>query len=53
MTMTLAAKGATPQIYVQQLRLTSSTSNAYLSILNGFQRFLAEQIEALAKLDTC
>jgi len=45
MTMTFAAKGATPQIYVQQLRLASSTSNAYLSILNGFQRFLAEQIE--------
>ena len=42
---TTAAKRATPQTYVQQLRLGSATSSkAYLHILNDFQHFLAEQV---------
>ena len=40
------SKRATPQNYVQQLRLRSPVSSqVYLSILNGFQRFVAEQAE--------
>ena len=43
---TIAAKRATPQNYVQQLRLGSPmSSKAYLHILNDFQHFLAEQID--------
>lgn len=39
-----SSKGATPRDYVQQLRLGSpASSNVYLRILNGFQRFLDEQ----------
>jgi site-specific recombinase XerD len=39
-----ASQGATPQKYVQQLRLGSrASSSTYLCTLNGFQRFLAEQ----------
>ena len=42
---TTAAKRATPQTYVQQLRLGSPmSSKAYLRILNDFQHFLAEQV---------
>jgi len=40
------SKGATPENYVRQLRLRSPVSSqVYLSILNGFQRFVAEQAE--------
>ena len=40
------SKGATPENYVRQLRLRSSVSSqVYLSILNGFQRFVVEQAE--------
>jgi integrase len=43
---TTAAKRATPQTYVQQLRLGSPiSSKAYLHILNDFQHFLAEQVD--------
>jgi integrase/recombinase XerD len=43
--MTKASAG-TPQYYVQQLRLHSPLSSRnYRSILNGFQRFVAEQAE--------
>jgi integrase len=43
---TTAAKSATPQTYVQQLRLGSPmSSKAYLHILNDFQHFLAEQVD--------
>lgn len=38
------SKGATPENYVRELRLRSPVSSqVYLSILNGFQRFVAEQ----------
>lgn len=40
------SKGSTPENYVRQLRLRSPVSSqVYLSILNGFQRFVAEQAE--------
>jgi len=40
------SKGATPENYVRELRLRSPVSSqVYLSILNGFQRFVAEQAE--------
>jgi hypothetical protein len=40
------SKGATPENYVGELRLRSPVSSqVYLSILNGFQRFVAEQAE--------
>ena len=40
------SKGATPENYVRQLRLRSPVSSqVYLSILNGFQRFVAEKAE--------
>jgi len=40
------SKGATPENYVRELRLRSPiSSQVYLSILNGFQRFVAEQAE--------
>jgi hypothetical protein len=40
------SKGATPQNYVRELRLRSAVSSqVYLSILNGFQRFVAEKAE--------
>lgn len=43
---TTAAKRATLQTYVQQLRLGSPmSSKAYLHILNDFQHFLAEQVD--------
>ena len=46
MRATRSSKGATPRDYVQQLRLGSpASSNVYLRILNGFQRFLAEQVD--------
>jgi len=46
MMITSAAKRATPQNYVQQLRLGSPmSSKVYLHILNGFQCFLAEQAD--------
>src|SRR5450631_369070 len=38
------AKRATPQSYIQQLHLRSQgASEGYLWVLNGFQRFVAEQ----------
>lgn len=38
------SKGATPENYVRELGLRSPVSSqVYLSILNGFQRFVAEQ----------
>jgi len=44
MTARHSSKGATPENYVQQLRLGSQeSSNAYLRILTGFQRFLDER----------
>jgi integrase/recombinase XerD len=44
MKMTSTGKRATPQNYVQQLRLRSpAASEGYLWVLNGFQRFVAEQ----------
>ena len=47
MIMTSAAKRATPQNYVQQLRLGSPmSSKAYLYILNEFRSFLAEQADS-------
>jgi len=40
------SRNATPEKYVRELRLRSSVSvQVYLSILNGFQRFVAEQSE--------
>lgn len=40
------SKGTTPRNYVQQLSLRNPiTSKVYLCILNGFQRFVAEQAE--------
>jgi integrase/recombinase XerD len=40
------SKRATPEDYVRELRLRSPVSSqVYLSILNGFQRFVAEQAE--------
>jgi integrase/recombinase XerD len=40
------SKGATPGNYVRELRLRSPVSSqVYLSILNGFQRFVAEQAQ--------
>jgi len=40
------SKGSTPENYVRELRLRSPVSSqVYLSILNGFQRFVAEQAE--------
>ena len=40
------SKGATPENYVRELRLRGPiSSQVYLSILNGFQRFVAEQEE--------
>ena len=40
------SKGATPENYVRDLRLHSPVSSqVYLSILNGFQRFVVEQSE--------
>jgi integrase len=40
------SKGATPENYVRELRLRSPVSSqVYLSILNGFQRFVTEQAE--------
>jgi hypothetical protein len=47
---TTAAKRATPQNYVQQLRLGSPmSSKAYLHILNDFQHFLAGNSTAVAQ----
>ena len=46
MTARHSSKGATPENYVQQLRLGSQgSSNAYLRILTGFQRFLDERTD--------
>jgi integrase/recombinase XerD len=46
MRTTFKSKGATPENYVQELRLRSPVSSqVYLSILNGFQRFVADQAE--------
>ena len=43
---TSLSRNATPENYVRELRLRSSVSfQVYLSILNGFQRFVAEQSE--------
>ena len=40
------SKGATPENYIHGLRLRSPVSSqVYLSILNGFQRFVAELAE--------
>jgi len=40
------SKGATPENYVRALRLSSPVSSqVYLSILNGFQHFVAEKAE--------
>jgi integrase len=40
------SKRATPENYVRELRLRNPVSSqVYLSILNGFQRFVAEQAE--------
>jgi len=44
--MTSMSKGSTPENYVRELRLRSPVSaQVYRSILNGFQRFVAEQAE--------
>src|SRR5260370_32072750 len=46
MKTTSMSKGSTPENYVRELRLRSPVSSqVYLSILNGFQRFVAEQAE--------
>jgi integrase/recombinase XerD len=47
-------QGATPQTFVRQLRLRSpEAARVYLSILNGFQRFVTEQVdEATISQDT-
>jgi integrase/recombinase XerD len=46
MRTTSMSKGATPENYVRELRLRSPVScQVYVSILNGFQRFVAEQAE--------
>jgi integrase len=43
---TSLSRNATPENYVRELRLRSAVSfQVYLSILNGFQRFVAEQSE--------
>ena len=44
MKTTSMSKGSTPGNYVRELRLRRPVSSqVYLSILNGFQRFVAEQ----------
>jgi integrase len=46
MKMASTSKGIAPENYVRELRLHSAVSSqVYLSILNGFQRFVAEQAE--------
>jgi integrase len=46
---TPTAKGATPQTFVRQLGLRSpEAARVYLCILDGFQRFVAEQAENTA-----
>lgn len=46
MKTTSASKGATPQNYVRHLHLRNpASSEVYLCILNGFQRFVAERAD--------
>jgi integrase/recombinase XerD len=46
MRATHSSKDATPENYVQQLRMGSpASSHTYLRILNGFQHFLAERTD--------